>query len=90
MKLHKVTSFHHAELSFHFTLDFLITGNRESWGRIFTSLQSLVIHVGHRLMLQAFIVTGLFSSIHPELNWPFCSMQLTLRCLIPFPQETEH
>ena len=52
--------------------------------------QSPVIHVGHGLMLQGSLNVGLFSSLHPELNWPLASLQLTLRCLIPLPQETEH
>ena len=41
-------------------------------------------------MLQASLNTGLFSSLHPGLNWSLASLQLTLRCLIPSPQETEH
>ena len=41
-------------------------------------------------MLQGSLNVGLFSSLHAELNWPLGSLQLTLRCLIPLPQETEH
>ena len=41
-------------------------------------------------MLQASLKAGLFSPPHPGLNWPLASLQLTLRCLIPSPQETEH
>ena len=51
---------------------------------------SPVIHVGQGLMLQPSLAAGLFSSLHPGLNWPLGSLQLTLRCLIPSPQETEH
>ena len=52
--------------------------------------QSPIIHVGHGLMLQGSLNVGLFSSLHPGLNWPLASLQLTFRCLIPSPQETEH
>ena len=41
-------------------------------------------------MLQASLIAGLFSLLQPVPNRPLGSLQLTLRCLIPSPQETEH
>ena len=60
------------------------------WKWRLTLPQSPVIHVGQGLMLQPSLAAGLFSLLHPGLNWPLGSLQLTLRCLIPSPQETEH
>lgn len=52
--------------------------------------QSLIIQVGHGLMLQLCLDEGLFSRLHPRLDWPFSNLQVTFRCLVPLPQDTEH
>ena len=52
--------------------------------------QSLIIQVGHGLMLQLCLDEGLFSRLHPRLDWPFSNLQVTFRCLVPLPQDIEH